>query len=159
MLELYAETTFNRTLGHVMGHLTNLDEIYTLYCPEEHIVCKYLKGEALEKGSILYFEEYIGGKKHKMKYVVVKSNDEKVILKARFPKSMFNIKVVFTVCEVSDKVHFSRKIQIGTKAPVIGSILDKLIIFLLGKKYYLAMIEHNEDDINKLKNYVDEFAR
>ena len=156
MLEIYGETKINCSLEKLLNSMKDLNNIYTLYCPDEHIKCKYIRGNPLEEGSIIYFEEYIAGKKHKMKYKVYKViNNKNVIFIAMFPKSIFNIKVIFEIKEINDGIFFSRIIQLGTKTAIIRKMIDSLFLFLIGKDYYNAMIEHNEDDLNKLKYYIE----
>ena len=134
MLEIYGETKMNCSLEKLLDNIQNLNKIYTLYCPDEHIKCKYIKGNPLEESSILYFEEYIAGKKHKMKYEVHRViNNRNIIFKAMFPKSIFNIKVIFEIKEINDGILFSRMIQLGTKTAFVGKIIDSLFLFLIGK--------------------------
>ena len=41
---------------------THLDKNFRSWHPKEHVECRYLKGNPLEEGSILYFEVYLLGK-------------------------------------------------------------------------------------------------
>lgn len=130
MLEIYGETKINCSLEKLLNSMKDLNNIYTLYCPDEHIKCKYIRGNPLEEGSILYFEEYIAGKKHKLKYKVHRVIDNKnVIFKALFPRSIFNIKVIFKVKEINNDIYFSRRIQLGTKTAFVGEIIDSFFCF------------------------------
>ena len=36
---------------------------------QDHVKCYWIKGEPFEEGSILYVEEYLHGKIHKMKFI------------------------------------------------------------------------------------------
>lgn len=70
MMELTAETTFKCSTEELTRAIRQLNVIYPQYCPDEHIVCKYLRGDPLTPGSVLYFQEYIAGKKQTIKYRV-----------------------------------------------------------------------------------------
>lgn len=58
----------------VFEWLTNLrdKESYQTWHPD-HVECIWVKGEPFQKGSIVYFEEYIHGKLHKAKFLCTKS--------------------------------------------------------------------------------------
>lgn len=159
MIKLIAEEKFNCSLEKVVSSLMELDKIYSLYCPEEHIKCKFIKGNPLDEGSVLYFEELIAGKKQIMKYKVYKITDrtreKNVILEAMFPRSLLNIRAVLNVKEFEDGVKFTRTITVGKEDSIIGTIIDKLFFIFLGKDYYTAMIEHNKEDLEKLKCYIE----
>lgn len=138
--------------------LHNFNIIYPQYSPDEHIRCEYLRGNLLTENSILYFEEYISGKKQKMKYRVVKvteQNDMKIIhLKAMFPRSLFNIRASLKVKIINDIIEFERKLTLGTKALLFGMLMDKLT-FLLGKTYLTKIQEHEARDLYQLKDYIE----
>ncbi|UCG12643.1 MAG: SRPBCC family protein [Deltaproteobacteria bacterium] len=58
----------------VFDFLVNLvdDEGYRAWHPEDHVALRWLKGKPWEEGSLVYAEEYIHGKLHKLKFVVTK---------------------------------------------------------------------------------------
>jgi len=56
---------------------------------EEHISCRWIKGKPFEKGSILYAEEYLHGKLHKMKFAMINIDKNRCIeYKLLFPVSI-----------------------------------------------------------------------
>lgn len=56
---------------------------------KDHTICKWLKGKPFEKGSILYAEEYLHGKLHKMKFIGTKVVKNKIIgFRLLFPTSI-----------------------------------------------------------------------
>jgi hypothetical protein len=159
MLKLIAEEKFNCSLEKIISFLTKLDNIYTKYCPEEHLKCTYLKGTPTEDGSIIYFKEYIAGKKYKMRYkvqVITDHTEEKLyILHARFPRSLLKIKARFHLTKVGNGVNFKRSITVGKESTDKKTRMDRLIIRLLGKSYYESMILQNQEDLQKLKDYIE----
>jgi len=63
-----------------------------------HTICKWLKGKQFEKGSILYAEEYLHGKLHKMKFIGTNLvRNKKVEFKLLFPTSLFCPKGSFII--------------------------------------------------------------
>ncbi|MCP3930759.1 MAG: hypothetical protein GY705_16855 [Bacteroidetes bacterium] len=81
--------------------LTSLvdNESYRAWHYEDHVALRWLKGQPWEEGSVVYAEEYIHGKLHKLKFVVTKVVPNKEIeyvpasrfLRRYFPKNNFTI--------------------------------------------------------------------
>jgi hypothetical protein len=138
--------------------LLNFNQIYPKYSPNEHIRCEYIRGNLLTENSILYFEEYISGKKQEMKYKVVKIIEENNVLiiqlKALFPRSLFNIRAQFTITKMDNRILFSRTLSLGSNLFLLGSIIDKLAIFL-GKKYIEEIKKHEKRDLKQLKDFIE----
>lgn len=156
MIQLKAKEKINCSTEELFDKLANLDKIYTKYCPDEHIICKYIKGDPLTIGSVLYFEEYIGNKLNKMKYKVKNVIDNRIVVfQAMFPRSLFNIKLFFTIEKQKNCIHFERNIHVGFKSKKIGKFIDNFIIKILGESYYNEMICHNKKDLKLLKNYIE----
>ena len=81
--------------------ITNLvdDESYRVWHPDDHVSLRWLKGPPWKVGSIVFAEEYIHGKLHKLKFVVTKVVPNSEIeympisrfLRRFFPKNIFTI--------------------------------------------------------------------
>jgi uncharacterized protein YndB with AHSA1/START domain len=52
-------------------HLVD-DESYRAWHPDDHVTLRWIKGHPWEEGSVVYAEEYIHGKLHKLKFVITK---------------------------------------------------------------------------------------
>ena len=87
------------TAEKVFTFLTHIvdDESYRAWHKEDHVKFRFLKGDAWTEGSILYAEEYIHGKVHKLKCEITKIVPNKRIeyvptswfARKFFPKSEF----------------------------------------------------------------------
>lgn len=56
---------------------------------QDHVKCHWIKGEPFEEGSILYVEEYLHGKIHKMKFIGTKvESNRKIEYRLLFPMSV-----------------------------------------------------------------------
>ena len=56
---------------------------------KEHVKCQWLKGKPFEEGSILYVEEYLHGKLHKMKFLTTHLEpNRKIEYRLLFPISI-----------------------------------------------------------------------
>lgn len=75
------------------------DESYRNWHPQDHVAFRWLKGKPWEEGSLVYAEEYIHGKLHKLKFRVTKVVPNREIeyvpssrfLRRYFPKNTFSI--------------------------------------------------------------------
>jgi hypothetical protein len=91
----------NTTPEKIFNFLINLvdDESYRAWHPDDHVAFRWLKGNSWEVGSVVYAEEFIHGKLHKLKFVVTKLVPNCEIeyvpvswfLRRFFPKNMFSI--------------------------------------------------------------------
>ena len=85
----------------IFNFLTSLvdDESYRAWHKEDHVTLRWLKGFPYQEGSIVYAEEYIHGKLHKLKFIITKVVPNKrieyaptsKILRIYFPKNEFVI--------------------------------------------------------------------
>ena len=65
---------------------------------KDHTICKWLKGKPFEKGSIVYAEEYLHSKLHKMKFIGTRVVKNKIIeFKLLFPTSIICPKGSFVI--------------------------------------------------------------
>ena len=86
-------------------HLVD-DESYRAWHPDDHVALRWIKGRPLEEGSVVYAEEYIHGKLHKVKFVITKVIPNSRIefaplsrfLRIYFPKNTFAIEPKGDIC-------------------------------------------------------------
>jgi hypothetical protein len=95
-----------------------------------------------------------------MKYVVssVTRSDKNTcaIFKAMFPRSVLGIRVVFEIRESNNGIHFSRSINIGDyNNPVFCRLFAIISPSVVRSEYFRAIKEHNQDDLEKLKKFVE----
>ena len=64
-------------------------ENYQAWHPD-HVDIRWIKGEPLQEGSIVYAEEYLHGELHKLKFRIIKVvPDKEIVYRALFPASLF----------------------------------------------------------------------
>ena len=83
----------------VFNYLTSIidDDSYRAWHKDDHVSFRWLKGQPWAEGSVMYAEEYIHGKLHKLKFEVTKIVPNKIIeyspasrfLRIFFPKNQF----------------------------------------------------------------------
>jgi hypothetical protein len=79
-------------------HLVD-DESYRAWHPDDHVAFRWIKGPPWEEGSVVYAEEYIHGKLHKLKFVITKLIPNRLIeyaptswfLRMYFPKNRVTV--------------------------------------------------------------------
>jgi hypothetical protein len=89
------------TPDKIFSFLTGIvdDNSYRAWHQEDHVRFRWLKGQPWAEGSVLYAEEYVHGKLHKLKFKITKIVPNKKIeycpvswfLKKFFPKNEFMI--------------------------------------------------------------------
>ena len=83
----------------IFDFFAHLEKKYKTWHPDAHVVFRWIKGKPWEEGSILYAEEYLHGKLHKLKFRITKVVPNREIeyvplfwlLRIYFPKNTFTI--------------------------------------------------------------------
>ena len=91
----------NTTPEKIFSFLTSIvdDDSYRAWHKEDHVGFRWLKGKPWAEGSVIYAEEYIHGKLHKLKFKITKIVPNKKIeyspvshfIRKFFPKNEFVI--------------------------------------------------------------------
>ena len=92
----------------IFDFLTHLHEgdNYKTWHPDDHVIIRWIQGKPWQEGSVVYGEEYIHGKLHKLKFLISKVVPNKTIeytpasrlLRIYFPKNTFAIEQVGDTC-------------------------------------------------------------
>jgi len=122
------------TPERIFGFLMQIvdDESYRAWHPEDHVAFRWIKGGPWQEGSVLYAEEYIHGKLHKLKFFITKIVPNRKIefvplsrlLRIYFPRNTFLIESKGHSCIFTTSGH----LRVGWLART-----------LLGKKLKLAL--------------------
>lgn len=98
----------NATPEKVFHYLTSIvdSESYQAWHKEDHVAFRFIKGEPWVVGSVIYAEEYIHGKLHKLKFILTKIvPNERIeyvpaswLLRKYFPKNEFIIEPKEETC-------------------------------------------------------------
>ena len=125
MIVIKDTVTIKTTASDVFHWFEHLDEHYVSWHPS-HVSCCYLKKHALEVGAILYAEEYLHGKLHKLKF-----NLTKVIPNQEFQyRVMPGVRGGFQFLENIKGVNVKAELQIGCDIPFIGTFIDMVMSLL-----------------------------
>jgi len=100
-MTLTDSTEIRTTPEKVFSFLAGLvdDTSYRAWHPADHVALRWIKGQPWEEGSVVYAQEYIHGKLHKLKFVVTKVVPNRLIeyaptswlLRKYFPMNAFMV--------------------------------------------------------------------
>ena len=97
MITLKDSIKIKTTPEKIFDFFVHFEENYLAWHPD-HVKCRWLEGEPFEEGSILYIEEYLHGKLHKMKFLGTKVElNRKIEYKLLFPTSIICPKGSFII--------------------------------------------------------------
>lgn len=97
MITLKDSIEIKTTPEKIFEWFLHFEENFHAWHPD-HIECRWLKGKPFEEGSILYVEEYLHGKPHKMKFLGTKVEpNRKIEYKLLFPISIICPKGSFSI--------------------------------------------------------------
>ena len=134
----------------------HLDKNFRSWHPKEHVECRYLKGSPLERDSILYFEVYLLGKLQKAKYHITNVNpNSRIEYRMEFPLSLLGGGGAWIVEPHGANLLFMNDIYLGTKLPLLGSVMDKLIQLFFGRLNE-AFKQHMAEEDQNLKKIMEE---
>ena len=150
MIVIQDTVTIKTTPADVFHWFEHLDEHYLSWHPS-HVSCCYLKKHTLEVGAILYAEEYLHGKLHKLKF-----NLTNVI-----PNQEFQYRVMPGICggfqflENINGVDVIAELRIGWNIPFIGAFID-MIISLLLSRLIKALRQHMKEEGGNLRTLLEQ---
>jgi hypothetical protein len=151
MILLRDKVEIEATPEQVFDWLAHFQENFLAW-HSDHVECRYLKGTNLfEVDSVLYVEEYLHGKLHRLTFRATK-----VIPSRRLEYDAgFGLGGAFEVVPRGDKVLFIAEITMGSSFPVLGRLIDVFLEKLLSDN--LEMIkQHMTEEGENLKRLLEE---
>ena len=129
MIELRDAVEIDASPEQVFDWLAHLPENYLAWHPA-HVTCRYLQGDSMDVGAVLYVEETLHGQLHKLKLRMTK-----VIPGRRMAYSIMpGMRGAFEIEPCEGKTRFVATLTIGTSLPMLGPLLDWLMRALLGRR-------------------------
>ena len=142
----------NASPGQIYEFFMNLNhDTYKQWVPGDHVAFCWLKGKPWQKGAVVYAEEYMHGKLHKLKFRIEEVVPEKKIvyapaswlLRIYFPKNSFSMEKTNGACIFTASVH----LRIGR----IGKWLAKNHI----REGLASVKEHMREEGENLKKLLE----
>jgi hypothetical protein len=122
MLVIRDTVSIDTTASAVFCWFEHIDENYLAWHPS-HVSCRYVKGQGLKEGVVIYAEEYLHGKLHKLR----------LYLTEVIPNKEFQYRVApgirggFRLSESGEGLDVEAEIRIGWKLPFFGALADRLV--------------------------------
>lgn len=146
MITLKDSIEIKTTPEKIFDFFVHFEENYLAWHPD-HVKCRWLEEEPFEEGSILYYEEYIHGKLHKIKSKITKIEENKRIeFKNLFPMSILSPKGSFIIEPKGDSCIFTATLSFR-----FGWLFSKL-----AKNRVEAVKKHMKEEGENLKRLLEE---
>lgn len=154
MISITGETTVNVPAKDVFNFLVNIDSLYKIWHPKDHVFCKVLSGSLAKKGGRFHFLEIIGGFPLYLtaRITDVRENEYLEYVPA-FPFSLLKTgKAYFRVERISEnQSKLTAYVEYG------GKLMDGIANFLVKTS---SAKKHIKEEGENLKRYLEqkEFA-
>jgi hypothetical protein len=120
---------------------------------EDHVTCRYELGKCLQVGAVLYVEERLHGRLHRLRLRATEVVPGRVM---RYRSHGFS--GAFLLEPAHGGTRFTAELHFGTSAPVIGYVLDALLRTVLGRRL-AAFQTHMREEGESLKRLLEPDAR
>ena len=150
MIVIQDTVSIKATSPDVFHWFEHLDEHYLSWHPS-HVSCCYLKKQALELGAVLYAEEYLHGKLHKLKFHITN-----VIPNQEFQyRIMPGIHGGFRFLENEEGVDVHAEVRIGWNLSFIGRFID-FVLNLLFSNIINDLRQHMSEEGVNLRSLLEQ---
>ena len=144
MIELKHSIRINKSPKAMIGWLGHFTDKYQQW-HSDHVMAKWIKGNKFSKGSILYSEEYLGGKLEKLRFQVTRNENGIIEYNLLFPESIICPKGSF-----SFKPHKKGSIFTATLSFRFGYLLS-----ILFPRKLKAIKQHMKEEGENLKRLLE----
>ncbi|MBV7335915.1 SRPBCC family protein [Chloroflexi bacterium TSY] len=131
MIRLQDAAEIEATPKQIFDWLTHLPENYLRWHPD-HVACRYLQGDSMDLGTVLYVEEVLHGQLHKLTLCMTKVIPERHMEYTIMP----GMKGAFDVEPQNDHTLFVATITMGIDWPVLGPMLDWILRTLFRRRIH-----------------------
>ena len=129
--------------------LSHLKENYLAWHPD-HVDCQYLTDGPLREGTIVYCEEYLHGKLHKLKFRATKIVPNSCIEYRLGP----GMRGAFRIEPRGDQSAFIAYLYFGLTFPVIGWLADKIVLLAFSRQI-VEFQRHMAEEGRNLKRIIE----
>ena len=149
MIELQDSVYVAAPPERVWAWLSDLPVHYREWHPA-HVSCRYERGESLQVGTILYVEEYLHGRLHKLHLRATAVEPGHLL---RYVTRAF--RGAFVVEPVGEGTSFTAQLSFGTRTPLVGGALDALLRSVLSARL-TAFRTHMHEEGENLKRLLEQ---
>jgi len=117
----------------------------------DHVECRYLTPGPLREDSVIYIEEYLHEKLHKLKLRITKIEPNSRIEY----KTFMGTTGVFIVEPRGAETLFTAEMHVGTKIPLVGELIDRIMRIFLSRQLE-GINRHIAEEGQNLKRLLEE---
>ena len=134
----------------IIDFFLNFKENFYVWHPD-HVECRYLTPGPLKENSVIYFEEYLHGKLHKLKLriTLIKPNSRIEY------KTFMGTKGIFILEPKDTSTLFLAEMHMGSNIPVLGKIMDIIMLRLLSRQLE-GLKQHMVEEGQNLKKILEQ---
>jgi len=134
----------------IIDFFLNFKENFYIWHPD-HVECHYLTPGPLKENSVIYFEEYLHGKLHKLKLhiTLIKPNSRIEY------KTFMGTKGVFVMEPRSTMTLFTAEMHMGSNMTVLGKIIDRIMQKFLSRQLE-GIRQHMVEEGQNLKKILEQ---
>lgn len=133
----------------IMDFFRHFKESFHAWHPD-HVECRYLSSPPLGEGSVIYIEEYLHGKLHKLKLRITKIEPYSRIEY----KTFLGTRGVFILEPRGANTLFTAELHLGTRIPILSSLVDRFM-----REFFLSHLEglkqHMSEEGQNLKSILE----
>ena len=142
MIRLRDSITIHVPPEQIWTWLNELPAHYLQWHPA-HVRCRYDHGDRLEPGAVLYVEEVLHGRLHRLRLRATQVVPERA-LHYRGP----GFKGAFLLAPADGSTSFTAELSFGTPLPILSAILDPLLRLVLGRRLTEFESHMHEEGLN-----------
>jgi len=117
----------------------------------DHVECRYLNFEGTPKeGSVIYIEEYLHGKLHKLKLHITRLKPNSRIEY----KTFLGSKGVFIIEPRGDNLLFTAEMYMGTNIPLLTNLVDVIMKIFMSRQLQ-GIKQHMAEEGQNLKRILE----
>lgn len=113
----------------------------------DHVSCRYIKGNQFDSGSVLYVEEYLHGRLHKLRIKLMSIEPGKGFQYRIAP----GLRGAIRCTPISSGTMLEAMICIGWNAPGIGPVVDFLVKILFEARLAELLVHMHEEGQNLIR--------
>ncbi len=151
MIELRDSIIIDVSPERVWAFLKDLPRHYREWHPD-HVVCRYERGESLQVGAVLYFEEYLHGRPHGLRLRATEVVPGRLV---RY--SDHGYRGAFVLEPAAGGTRFTAELSFGTRVPGVGKVIDAILRRLLRSRL-IALQTHMREEGQNLKRLLEREA-
>lgn len=106
----------------VFDWFRHLDVNYRSWHPN-HVSCRFVRGRGLESGAVLYAEEYLHGRLHRLRFTLEEVDPGRELKFKVFP----GLRGVFRMRPTDRGTELVAELLLGLSIPVLGPFVDRVI--------------------------------